>query len=181
MTDRQIAALRYLVDKSQEASDLAKQIVVFLVNASQGLTQEVCLTLVAGRDGYSAKEITAAEKDVGGMVSANWTTHLNELLAAMGSDLVVSYHYGDFDPNRRGDKFNSDGIFANLANTPGITIVGPASTMKAGLPLRYTFWLAKEHYSQEATLITATRQDLAGIDLNRPGLYPSMENQREVQ
>lgn len=172
VTSKQIAALKYLVFVAKNGSKLSKQVLAFLIDQSEGLTKEVCLTLVADRDGYTADEINVAGHGVGGMESCNFTTHLHELLVLMGSKLNFSLHYGDFDPTRAGDPFNSDGQFFGCA----VHQVSRPGLIRKGMPLRYTFWLSKQDYSRQAKLVVATREKLEQIDLTKPGLYPNLEN-----
>lgn len=171
VTAKQIAALKYLIFIAKDGTDLSKRVLAFLLDASEGLTKDVCLTLVADREGYTADEISAAAYGVDSMKSRNGTTHINQILHAMGIELKFSVHYGDFDPTRTDDPFNSYGQFAGLkaheATEPGL--------VREGMPLRYTFWLSKEHYSLQATLVVATREKLEQINLEKPGLYPSLE------
>ncbi len=155
-TSKQISALRYMIFSAKNGTELSMRVLAFLIESSEEFTKEVCLSLVADREGYTADEISAAARGVDAMVSCNGTTHLQELLAVMGSDLHSSFHYGDFDPARTDRPFNCDedlGLFSE------------------NMPPRYTFWLAKKHYSKQATLVVATREELERIDLNKPDLY----------
>lgn len=150
-TSNQIAALTYIIFNAKDGTELSKRVLTFLVELSGFLTKEVCLSLVAGREGYTAGEIRAAGHGVHDMESSQGTTHLNQILDAMGSKLKFSVHYGYFDPARNGDALvwqESDSC---------------------------TFWLSKETYSRQATLIVATRKELGKINLMKPGLYPSLE------
>lgn len=171
ITQTQIAALKYLIFNAKNGTELSKRVLTFLIDQSQGLKREVCLTLVEDREGYTGKEIDSAARGVSGMVSCNCTTHLGALASLSGSELFFSVHYGDFDPKRSGDKFSSAGIFAGAP----LSMVSHPSNAQEGLPMRYTFWLAKKHYSRTAELVTATRKDLDLIDLNKSGLYPNSE------
>ena len=170
-TTRQIAGLRYMIFNAKAGTDLSKRILAFLIDRSEELTKEVCLTLVENREGYTADEISAAAYGVGAMQSSCRTTHLDELLCVMGSELCFSVHYGDFDPDRAGDLFNSDGQFAGWDRTQ----VARDGKIREGMPLRYTFWLAKRLYSRRTALVASTREELEQINLKKPGLYPSLE------
>jgi hypothetical protein len=171
ITQKQIAALKYLIFNAKNGTELSKRILAFLIDRSEGLTREVCLTLIEDREGYTKKEIDSAARGVGGMISCNCTTHLSALASLSGSELCFSSHYGDFDPKRSGKKFSSAGIFAGAP----LDMVTDPSNAQEGLPMRYTFWLAKKYYSDTAELVTATRADLDLIDLNKSGLYPNSE------
>ncbi len=170
-TPEQIAALRYLIFNAKDGTDLSKQVLAFLIESFAGLTKEVCLSLVADREGYTADEIGAAARGVGSMGSGNRATHLDQILCLMGSDFGFSVHYGDFDPTRTGDPFNNDGQF------PGFSVhqVARPELVREGMPLRYTFWLSREHYSRQVALVVATREELERINLKKPGLYPEFE------
>src|SRR3989344_7416148 len=170
ITDKQIAALKYMIFNAEHGADLSKRVLAFLIDQSERLTKEVCLTLVADRERYTAEEIRNAGHEMGAMSSSNCTTHLAELLRVTGSELNFSYHYGDFDPTRAEDKFNCDGQFAGHMESQ---VVHPGLVRK-GMPLRYTFWLSKENYSRQATLVVATRKELEQINLQKPGLYPTL-------
>jgi len=171
VTSKQIAALKYMIFKANNGTELSKRVLGFLIDQSEELTKEVCLTLTQDREGYAADEISAAAIGIGVMKSSHCTTHLHELLDIMGSDLNFSVHYGDFDPTRNDDPFNSDGQFAGWSeshvNRPGL--------VRKGMPFRYTFWLSTQDYSRQATLVVATREELEQIDLKKPRLYPSLE------
>jgi hypothetical protein len=170
-TFKQIAALRYMIFNAKNGTELSKRVLAFLIEASEELTKEVCLSLVADREGYTADEILAAGCGVSSMESCNGTTHLDQILHAMGSELRFSVHYGDFDPARTDDSFNSDGQFAGCSRSQ----VTRPGLVREGMPLRYTFWLSKTNYSRRATLVVATRELIEQINLKKPGLYPSLE------
>jgi hypothetical protein len=153
-TQKQIAALRYLLFKAKDGTDLSKRVLAFLIEQSDGLSREVCLTLAENQEGYAAEEILSAAFGVHGMLSGNGTTHINRILHAMESDLLFSHHSGDFDPTRKGDPFSSG---LNRSSTG------------------FTFWLAKEYYSRQANLVSATREELEKINLKKSGLYPEIE------
>ena len=170
-TPKQIAALRYMIFKAKDGTELSKRVLAFLIESSEGLTKDVCLSLVADREGYTRDEIRDAGQGVGGMASSNGTTHLDQILNVLGSELVFSVHYGDFDPTRLDDPFNSDGQFAGWH----FSQVSDAGLIREGMPLRYTFWLSKESFSLQATLVVTTRAALEQINLERPGLYPTLE------
>ena len=168
---KQIAALKYMIFVAKNGTELSKRVLGFLIDQSKELTKEVCLTLVADREGYTADEVNAAAYGVDAMKNCNYTTHLNQLLHVMGSELTFSIHYGDFDPARIDDPFNSDGQFVGWDESQ----VSRPGLIREGMPLRYTFWLSKQLYSRQATLVVAKREKLEQIDLEKPGLYPSLE------
>ncbi len=171
ITQKRIAALRYLIFASTNGNDLSKRILALLIDRSEGLTKEVCLTLTADRDGLSADEIDSATHGIDFMLSSNGKTHLHEILSAMGSELSPSVHYGDFDPTRTGDAFSSAGQFEGYPSS----VVHDPELLRENMPLRYTIWLSKEPYSRQANLVTTTREELELIDLKKSGLYPELE------
>lgn len=171
VTAKQIAALRYMIFNAQDGTDLSKRVLAFLLTQSEGLTKEVCLTLVEDREGYTGNEIHDAGLGVGAMQSSNCITRLHALLYLTGSELNYSVHYGDFDPIRSDDPFNCDGQFAGH----DVSKVARPGLVRTGMPLRYTFWLARSPYSRDATLVTASRRKLGRINLKKPGLYPRLE------
>ncbi|MFA4975772.1 MAG: hypothetical protein WC577_03760 [Candidatus Paceibacterota bacterium] len=154
ISKKQIAALKYLIFKVENVSNLTKQILAFLLNQSCGLTKEVYLTITAN-DNYTASEIrsTAIKMDL--LFSSSSTTHLNEIMVTTGTDFLFSLHYGNFDRN---GKFNTSGQF-------GTTLV----------PLRYTFWCSRGHFSKTAKATSVSRTKLESINLEKPGLYPNLE------
>ena len=170
-TSKQIAALKYLIFNDSSKNEIAKRILAFLIKSSKKLTRGVCLSLVEKREGYTAEEIYSAAHAIDYMNRCN-----NPILNAMGSNLEFSIHYGDFDPNSTDRKLNTDGQFAALNLSPG-QVSNPGSIRK-GMPVRYTFWLAAKPYSEKAKLVVVGRGELDKIDLNKPGLYPNVENQK---
>jgi hypothetical protein len=123
---------------------------------------------VADREGYTADEINAAALGVSSMESCTGTTHLHEILDAMGSEFSFSHHYGDFDQRRTGEPFSQAGQFAGWPQADSVS-------RQEGMPLRYTFWLSRQNYSRQAALVVATREELKQINLEKPGLYPILE------
>lgn len=167
-TAKQIAALKYVIFHSQDGDNLLKRILAFLIDRSENLTKEICLVLVADREGYTGEEIDAAAHRLHGMQSANGTTHLDQILHVMGADLCFSCHYGDVDPTRTHNPFSAAGQFCGLSES----IVKNKDALAEGMTLRYTFWLAKKIYPpQGIKLIATTRFELEQINLDKPGLY----------
>ena len=171
-TPTQIAALKYLIFWAKNGSELSKRVLRFLLDQSEGLTREVCLSLVEGRDGYSSDEIHAAGLGVGAMQSCNCTTHLDAMTALMGCEFHFNFHYGDFDSIRVDEPLNNDGQFAGFRESQ----VKRPELVQKGAPMRYTFWFSRQDYSRDATLDFATREQLEQIDLTESGLYRSSES-----
>ncbi len=173
-TQEQIAALKYLIAGSKDGDDLAKQIMWYLIEASNYLSDEVCLTLLEDREGYTSAEIDQAVNGWSRMNSSNCGTHLSQMFTAMGSDFHFDCHYGDYDPERGDEVLNCAGIFAGW---PVHKVQHPNLVLE-GQPLRYTFWLCNAYYSRNARLVTTSRDQLEQINLRKPGLYPDLESQR---
>jgi hypothetical protein len=171
VTAKQVAALKYLIFKAKNGTQTSKRILAFLIDQSDRFTQEVCCTLTEGLDGYSGEEVHEAALGVGSMQSCVRTTHIDEVLQVLGCEFEFSVHYGDFDPTRKGDPFNADGIFAGLPEN----LVTHPGKVREGLPCRYTFWLSREPYSGNANRIRVQRATLDQINLLKPGLYPTLE------
>ncbi len=176
LTSKQIAALKYVIfraEKPVNGGSLAKRIIAFLIDKSEGLTKDVYLTLWQDRDGFTADEIDQAAHFMGRLQSCNCTTHLDQLLHLAGTDLHFSLHYGNIDLKVE-HGFDSLGIFAGVP--AGLT---GEKTHPLNAQTRYTFWLSKEKYSRTATQVQVTQQELGMIDLRKPGLYPDIENQKQ--
>lgn len=172
VTQQQIAGLKYLISASKHGNDTGKRIFWFLIDQSAGFTKSVSLTLTEKKEGYSAKEINAAAHSLDGMWSCNGTTHLDAIMAAMGTELRFSLHYGHF---KRG-KFDTSGMFAGAP----LSMVSNPKLARLNQPMRYTFWLAPGSYSGKSVAVKVTRIKLEAIDLSKPGLYPGIENQRRA-
>lgn len=168
---KQISALKYFIYKSKDCPDLTKRVVWYLIDQSAQLTEEVCLTLYADCLVWQRDEVEQAARGMHDLQSSNGTTHLHALLSLMGCDLDFSYHYGDYDPTRSDDPFSSAGQFAGWDRSK----VQDDDVIREGMPLRYTFWLARDSYSRTAKLVFPKRVELETIDLASPGLYPSIE------
>ncbi len=174
VTKKQIAALKYMIFNSKNGTPLTKQILALLIDRSEKLTKDVCLSLVEDPQGYTAEKIEEAAHGLDAMISGNCITHLDALCYLMGSKLGFSVHYGDFDPTRDGDPFDVSGMFPGFPNNK---VSDPKLTLE-GLPMRYTFWLARKYYSRNAELLQITKDELEQIDLKKPGLWPNLEKDR---
>ncbi len=166
ITEKQIAALRYVIFKAKNGTELTKRILALLIEKSENMTKEVCVTLVEYREGYTKQEIDDAAHGLGAMKSCNCTTHINEIMHVLGSGFRFSVHYGDFDPTRK-KRFCSSGIFSGFPKD----VVPMEGLTQEGLPMRYTFWLSKECCSEEATYVATTREELEKFNLGKSGLY----------
>src|SRR3989344_7938377 len=143
-TDKQIKALKYLMFKSRDGNDLVKRILVFLINSSKELTEQVSVSLMEDREGYSRDEVGEVGHGLHDMISSNGSTHLNELMTAVGTELHFSSHFGHY---------NERAIFETAGQFSG------------GYPMRYTFWLAKRSYGHSGVVtgLTASREILDKI------------------
>lgn len=159
-TPKQIAALKFLIFHAKTKSNLVKQLLAFLLDKSEGLTKEVCVTLKQDVSEFSKAEIRNCGFGLHLLLSEHGGVHLHEIMVATGSGFTFSCHYGHIENG----VFRTEGQFPSQPEHPKNT------------PLRYTFWLAKEQYSKTAANMAVTRAELAKIDLSRPGLYPSLES-----
>lgn len=170
ITDRQIAALKYLISATKDGNPTVKQIMYFLIDQSEGLTKEVCVTLTQNREGFTADEINHDAHKMSGLGSCNCNTHIHQIMIAMGTEFGFSVHYGGHGED---GKFDTSGMFPGA---PKHMVMDEKLTI-LDAPMRYTYWLAKGFYSRTAKVIPVTRAELEAIDLSKPGLYPDIENQ----
>ena len=63
-TSKQISALRYMIFSAKNGTELSMRVLAFLIESSEEFTKEVCLSLVADREGYTADEISAAAREL---------------------------------------------------------------------------------------------------------------------
>lgn len=163
-TEKQIAALRYLVAKARlhlspknpAISVVVSQLVWRLIQASEGLTKPVFITLNEATGDFTREEVHEIGWVAGSLTSGNSTTHLAELLTLMGSDFRFNLHYGAHDAD---GKFNTDGQFAHQDGHHDAR-------------MRYTFWLAPgTSRGTNGTEVRVTRAELEAIDLTQDGLY----------
>jgi len=153
----QLAVLKDRICNAKNRSDLAKQILMFLIEASEGVTKETRLTLVADREGYTADEIRRAAIDFDQIQkSGPGLNGLNQILADQGSNLCFSALYGHFDQINLVRTFIDEQYYFDC---------GQKRLFRGNLPLRYTFWFAIDCYSRQATLVCATRNQLEQIPL----------------
>ncbi len=160
-TPKQIEALKYLLSHAEIKNDLAKRIVFFLLEKSNGLTQEVAFSLFEGRSGYSAEDVRTAARSVDYLRSVHGTTHIDAVFAAMNAEMHFSIHYGHYaenDPN----SYNTLGQFPGFKHHP------------VDAPVRYTFWLSRKSYGHDTKalkiLCTPSKRKLKSISL-KDALY----------
>ncbi|MBT4376285.1 hypothetical protein HOD29_02820 [archaeon] len=136
ITEQQLKALKYLIIESKDGSNFAKQVAFFLINASENLTKPVCISLIAKDNELElGKEVKKTAHGFHDFVSGNGTTHLSEIMVAMGTEF---------------DFWNHSGYRKFIPETQGIG---------------YTFWLSKERYDHHAELLEVSIEELKKIEL----------------
>ncbi len=163
LTVKQQEEVRLAISASKDGNELVKKILWFLLKMSEGGTKEVCLTLEQEVNGYSAAEIRSAADSLSMMCSTTGSTHVCELLASKGSEMLFSFHYGNLDPSTGG--LDTEGQFGFR---PGIKF--PQNCLDNIRPLRYTFWLSPRFHSHTATQFVVSKEILDAIDLKKPEL-----------
>ena len=160
ITLEQIAMLKFFIFQSNDANDLAKRLLFFLIDESKGLTEPVSVGFVQDQDGYTGEEIQEVAYALHDMRSSNCTTRLGELMRLMGTNLRFSVHYGHY--NKRGE-FHTGGMF------PGVKkLLQRHENDRNDEPINYTFWLTEELYGHSGPgnfLTTPNKRDLMKIDL----------------
>lgn len=90
LTERQIAALKYLIAKSPDASRFGKQLCFWLIDQSEGLTRSVDITINFQPWGQEASHA------IHDMCSVNGKTQLEAILLCLDTKMsFVSYTDGD--------------------------------------------------------------------------------------
>jgi hypothetical protein len=88
VSDKQIAALKYLIAHSRYANNFCKRLCFWLIDHSQQLTKSVSVSIrIHPQD-------TMAADGAHNMVSNGCTTHLNAIMHAMGTEFHFSHHGG---------------------------------------------------------------------------------------
>lgn len=143
VTPEQIAILRRMIARSGDGNDLAKCILIFLVNASNNCARQIAVTISQDDHGYSREKIIDAAVCVGMMCSSSSLTQLNELMGLMGTTL----RFG-----RRRGYYGESGIFKDEAHS-------------VDAPVRHTFWLSFLNSGNpgERNLTIASRATLQSI------------------
>jgi hypothetical protein len=163
---QRIETLKYLIAKSKDGDEIVKRILFFLIDNSYGLTEEVSMTLTQDQLGYAGQEIDTAARALGKMMSVKNSTHVNEIMSLVGAGLRFSTHYGNYSED---GEFDTEGMF------PGYRELAPGhENDRADMPLRYTFWLAREYYGRGGPgkqLTPPTREVLMAINVAPPKSY----------
>lgn len=154
ISDKQVAALKYLIYKSRYGSMFLKQILFLLINGSANLTKDVYFTFGQGSE-YRNEEVSGHAQTMLGMLVSNQTTLLNDLLTLAGRNYKFSIDYGCYD---------NQGKFSDLVAAKP-TIV-------------YTIWLSREYHGKncQPTKIEASREEIESIQIFKTGLYPELES-----
>ena len=152
-SNRQIDALKVLVSASADLKPMNIRLYHHLIERSKGFTREVAVVLTE-ESGFTAKEIRELALNFERGRSRHGSTRIHEVLIAMGIEWKVSTHYGNL----------KDGVLDSFGQFPGIPADrGGHGDCKA--PMRYTFWLAKRHYSKDATVVRCSKEMLEKITL----------------
>lgn len=141
MKEKQIAALKFFVFKSRLSKDFAKRIFAFLLDASKGLTEGVCICLEPDENGYSDEAIFKAAWDSNGLRHQDGDVHVDHLLACAGSDFTYFFQ-GGYDHRRK--------------KQTGSRV--------------YTFWLANWREGKDAKVIPVTKEQLEAINVESEDL-----------
>jgi len=96
-TGKQIAALKYVLFKSPELGNLFKRVVATLLDESKSLTRPVVIRLETNMQGFERKQLKQLYRDCSVATSCGGKTHINELIAMIGSDLSFSHSEGNTD------------------------------------------------------------------------------------
>ena len=76
VSQKQINALKYLINQSKDANNLTKKVCFFLLDKSNFLTEEVCIYVTTSK-GFTEPETRQVSKGVHDMQSAQLSTQLN--------------------------------------------------------------------------------------------------------
>ena len=149
-TQKQVAALKYVIyngAKGKTKDDLAVRIAYFLIQNSNFLNGNVCLTMHPDEN-LTTQEITELAVFLGHGSMMN----LTEIFRAMGSKTHISAANGGYDQKL--------GTW-NLYPFPYVEGEGKCPS---------TFWLAPNYYDHAARRLVYDYKTLMSIDLD-PGLY----------
>jgi hypothetical protein len=158
---KRIAGLKYLIRVSQDGNEFLKKLMFFLIEKSELLTKAVYITFHPSEE-FDGKDIHRQACAESSFHSSNRPTHLNELMALLGTDFRFSVHYGHYQDGR----FDTVGMFAGF---PGRHEFDPKN-----MPTRYTFWLGPQYYGHgpiPPEEIKASRAEVEAVDITRDGLY----------
>lgn len=131
---KQVDALKYLILRSKDASELTKKILFFLLEQSNLLRKAVYTSVVETKDGFSKENAIETYNGVHDMKSSQAFTHLNEIMVAMGSDFLFYVHAG---------AYQADGEFKEYEKI-----------------LSYTVWLSDKRYDGTAKRIDIKKDTL---------------------
>jgi hypothetical protein len=115
----QSAALKYLLFRSNELSDLFKRVLATLIDQSDGLKRPVQIRLSENVHGYSRAELKELYHNFSIATSSGCNTHLHALLHLAGSTLQFNYSQGNTDCvcgfwSRSGKEPTAVGVHRNI-------------------------------------------------------------------
>ncbi|HEY4515039.1 MAG TPA: hypothetical protein VJJ22_02670 [Candidatus Paceibacterota bacterium] len=91
-TPAQLEALEEFISLSKDATDFAKRVIMWLLQKTNGLTEQVFVFLPVEK--YGEKRVEEVQNGAHGMNSFNGSTHLNSFLHGMGSKFHLGHGYG---------------------------------------------------------------------------------------
>jgi hypothetical protein len=100
VNDKQIAALKYLIQKSNDSDELTKKICFLLIERSESLSKSVVISITESAE-YSSLQIKQVSEGISGMNNPHGTTNLRHILKAMDAQCVFSAHCNLDDANDR--------------------------------------------------------------------------------
>lgn len=168
VTDEQIAALKRIIFSSSGDAN-AMRLAVFLIDQSEQLTKDVCVRLVAPRDGFNECEISTMAHYLHYMAGDYHNKHIHDLLVVAGSNLRFSCQFGDLNVNKTfiktGQFMMGDGIeFLSLPQKKW-----------------YTFFLAQKPYSCAATMVRINHEELNKIQIESPMVRSSLNKVQQIE
>lgn len=142
-TVRQINTLMYFIVMSRDMSPLAKKLALLLIEESKGFKKEVCVVVKKTRRAFSLEDVLGIGNGFHDMNSYGGTTHMHELMIAIGFDWHFSSHIGTLSPGPNGKM---------------IDMTGESRTV----------WLGKRDYTRSAKRLGISRKRLDAISLEDP-------------
>lgn len=103
IAEPQLRELEDHIRRSRDASPFAKRVVIWMLRQTDGLTRAVSLSMSAEFCSGTAREVQDAAHD---LCSANGSTHLDEFMKRMGTEVGLEHHSGAY--RRRADGATSN-------------------------------------------------------------------------
>ena len=132
LSKKQVEAIQYLIIKSKNASDIAKQLCLFLIVQSESLTKKVCVSIKL-EDGFSKEEVKAVHDGVHDMNSMNGSTHLSEVLSVAGVDSRFHHCSGVYDGSGKHNEKIKDSVTIWFCGHPSETDLCEIVSVKAAV------------------------------------------------